>query len=243
MLTKLDQDYYLRAVDVDINGTWMPSAIFVRMQEIAEDHAASVGLGRVDLVDTMGFGWVLTRMHVQMKQYPRLAETIRVSTWPLKPTRLTFLRHFMFHNDRGEELGRASSQWVLFDIKDRILRRTSVLGDYPHDPNAEGVLPEPGKIILPKEMDKQCTRKVLYSDVDMNGHMNNTKYLNWMCELFSSDYLRRRRMHDIRINYIAEAYIDQEIDLYLQEGDGGHYICGKTGDKTVFDAYVNWMEE
>ncbi len=241
MLTRLEQDYYLRAFDVDINGAWMPSAIFVRMQEIAEDHAVLVGLGRVDLIDTIGLGWVLTRMHVNMQKYPRLGETIRVSTWPLKPTKLTFLRHFMFHNSQGEELGRAASQWVLFDIKERILRRTGVLGEYPHNPEAQSVLPAPGKIILPEKMQQADARRVLYSDVDMNGHMNNTKYLNWICELFPSSFLKAHRMGDIRINYISEAYIDQSIDLFTCEGNGGHYVCGKTEQKTVFDAHITWL--
>ncbi len=237
---RLDQDYYLRALDVDIKGEWMPSAIFVRMQEIAEDHATAVGAGRVDLVDEKGLGWVLTRMLVKMNKYPRIGQTIKVSTWPLKPTKLTFLRQFMFRGIDGELLGTASSQWVLFDIKERVLRRTVVLGDYPYDPKLAIKMGEPGKIILPAVMEKKMTRTVMYSDVDMNVHMNNTKYLNWICELFPSETLKEHSLEEIKINYIAEAYIDQQVGLYMKEGQGGHFICGKTGDKTVFDAFVRW---
>jgi medium-chain acyl-[acyl-carrier-protein] hydrolase len=240
MLKKLEQKYELRAMDVDIRGEWMPSAIFVRMQEIAEDHATAVGFGRVNLIDTFGFAWVLTRMHVRMRKYPRLGETIRVSTWPLKPTRLIFLRNFMFHNQTGEELGRAVSQWVLFDMRERTLRRTHVLGEYPFDPDAPILLPNPAKIILPSDMQPQGLRRVLYSDVDMNGHMNNTKYLNWICELFPVDILKQCRLSDIRINYIAEAYLDQDVCLLLGKACDDYYICGKTEGKTVFDACVTW---
>jgi len=240
MITKLEQDYYLRALDVDIKGEWMPSAIFVRMQEIAEDHAAAVGVGRVDLVDEKGLGWVLTRMHVKMDRYPSIGQTIRVSTWPLKPTKLTFLRQFMFRNKDGAVLGRASSQWVLFDIKQRMIRRSSTLGDYPYDPELLEILDEPGKILLPGDMERVATRTVMYSDVDMNEHMNNTKYLNWICELFPSDMLVEKRMETIRINYIAEAHIDQLVDIHMKADDGGYYVCGMTEGKTVFDAFVTW---
>ena len=239
-LTRLEQDYYLRALDVDIRGNWMPSAIFVRMQEIAEDHATAVGLGRVDLIDTKGLGWVLTRLNLGMERYPKIGQTIKVATWPLKPTKLLFLRHFMFWDDTGV-LGRASSQWVLFDIAERAIRRTATVGDYPYDPNEKGVIEEPGKIMLPSEMDEITTRKVMYSDVDMNRHMNNTKYLNWICELFPTEILQNRSIKNVKINYIAEAAIDQQVSLFTKEADGGWYVVGKTDGKTVFDSFVEWM--
>ena len=45
MLTKLEQEYTIRALDVDLKGVWRPSAVLTRMQEIAEDHAIAVGAG------------------------------------------------------------------------------------------------------------------------------------------------------------------------------------------------------
>jgi medium-chain acyl-[acyl-carrier-protein] hydrolase len=242
MLTRLNQEYYLRALDVDIKGKWMPSAVFVRMQEIAEDHATAAGLGRADLIEKQGYAWVLTRIHLKMKQYPNLAETIHVSTWPLKPTKLTFLRQFQFTDQQGRELGSASSQWVLFDIRDRVIRRTNMIGDYPYDPEAQPALEEPGKIILPKDMPNKAARTVMYSDVDMNGHMNNTKYLNWICELFDSEFLQKKELETVRLNYIAEPYIDQKVDLYMKQVDGSYYICGKTAEKTVFDSLIKWTD-
>lgn len=239
--TKLTQEYYLRAQDVDINGTWMPSAVFVRMQEIAEDNATAVGAGRVDMIDKLGFAWVLTRMYLEMDKYPRIGETIKVSTWPLKPTKLYFSRQFSFETQGGELLGKASSQWVLFDINQRQIKRSSELGDYPYDPELPRMLPEPKKLMLPKDMPVAAVRKVLYSDVDMNVHMNNTKYLNWICELFTSEWLMTNYLKTVKINYIGETYINQEVDLHKTEADGGFYIYGSSNDKIIFDAFTEWQ--
>ncbi|MDL2236707.1 hypothetical protein LJC56_02600 [Christensenellaceae bacterium OttesenSCG-928-K19] len=241
MTTRLEREHYLRAADVDINGKWMPSAVFVRMQELAEDHATKVGAGRIYLGETMGLAWVLTRVYLKMYRYPCLGDTITVATWPLKPTKLTFLRHFKMTDSTGDTLGVASSQWVLFDINDRILRRTAIIGDYPYDPDAPTMLEEPGKIKLPPDMEFKETRKVRYSDVDMNGHMNNTKYLNWICELFPSEHLKTKRIDEIKLNYIAEPYLDQNVDLFYKEADGGWFVCGKTEEKTIFDSFVTWI--
>lgn len=243
MLTKLEQDYYMRALDVDIKGDWMPSAILVRMQEIAEDNATAVGFGRAQLVESRGLAWILTRLHVQMDRYPKIAQTIRVSTWPTPPTKLTFLRQFAFHDMDGNCLGRASSQWVLFDIKERVMRRTKEIGEnYPVDPTLEIVLEDPKKIYMPDDMAEAQTRMVRYSDVDMNKHMNNVKYADWICELFDTETLKTRSIKNLKINFVAEAFLDQDVKLYMgtKTDDAGHYICGETEGKKVFDGYIEW---
>lgn len=141
-------------------------------------------------------------------------------------------------------LGRASSQWVLLDINERILRRSNAIGkEYPVDETLKKALVEPEKIKMPEHMELACTRTVLYSDVDMNGHMNNVKYANWICELFSSDVLKTKSMRNLKITYAAEAYLDQKVDLFFGAGETGYFICGKTEGKTVFDGFIEWQGE
>lgn len=234
-----EDTYTLRAVDVDINGTWMPSAIFAMAQELAELHAHLAGRGRRQLMEEFGICWIITRMYLVMEMYPRLGETVRAYTWPLAPTNLLFRRQFLFEDTEGRILGRASSQWALMDLKDRMLRRASAIGPYPFDSRAEAVLPDPRKIVMPPGMCEAAVRRVRYSDVDMNGHMNNTKYLNWLCELYPTDFLRTMQLSSCRIAYISEAAIDQKVVLLTKEEDG-MYVRGRTGDKNVFDAHLQW---
>lgn len=243
MITKLEQDYMIRAFDVDLNGTWRPSAILTRMQEIAEDHAIAVGFGRAYLVETMEMAWMLTRLHLQMKRYPALNENIKVITWPSKPTKLYFIRHTLFLDESGAELGRATSLWVMFNIKERYLCRTGDIGaNYPYDPDNGIALPEPTKIRMPDSMDFECTRHVAYSETDMNAHMNNAKYADWCCELFDADTLKKKQLRDLRINFIAEAYLGEPVDLYRSKDGDGCLVCGKRDGKTVFDASLTWEE-
>ncbi|MEF9987848.1 MAG: thioesterase [Christensenella sp.] len=243
-ITKLSQNYMLRAFDVDTKGQWQPSAILTRMQEIAEDHASVVHFGRKELVVERDMAWMLTRVHLEMKRYPKLNDNIKVITWPGKPSNVFFGRYTILLDEDGEELGRATSLWVLFNIKDRFLCRTGDIGDnYPYDLSHGTTLPDPTKIKLPKKMELLQTRTVGYSEVDMNGHLNNAKYANWICELFDDEILKRDSIKELKINYIAEAYMGQHVDLYMQETDGVYYVCGKTGDKRVFDASVTWNNQ
>lgn len=239
--TKLEQEYTVRAYDVDTKSKWRPSAILTRMQEIAEDHAILVNAGRNELVEERGLAWMLTRLHLEMKRYPDLMDEIKVVTWPGKPTRLFFIRHTMFLDAQGQELGRATSLWVLFNIRERSLCRTGDIGEnYPYDLSHGIALPDPTKIKLPKDMARVGLRTVSYSEVDMNGHLNNAKYADWICELFDLETLKKHSVKNFKINFVAEAYMGQDVVLYQKEVDGVHYICGKTGEKTVFDASVIW---
>lgn len=235
------QPYTLRALDVDLNGTWRPSAIFTLMQELAEAHAEYHEVGRVHLAESRGLAWVLTRMHLEMDRYPRIGDTIEALTWALEPTSMLFRRHFLFQDAHGIPLGRASSQWILLDLAERTIRRPAAIGGFPFDPDAPIVLPEPRKIRMPDALEEAAVRTVLYSDVDMNGHMNNTKYLNWICELQSTPFLESMQMQSVRIAYIAEAQIDQRITLLCQDSADEVYVRGQTDGNIVFEAHVHWQ--
>ena len=56
-------------------------------------------------------------------------------------------------------------------------------------------------------MEYKTSRTVAYSEVDMNRHLNNAKYADWVCELFDSETLKKDSIRDFRINFIAEAYM------------------------------------
>ncbi|MEG1657339.1 MAG: thioesterase [Christensenellaceae bacterium] len=240
MQTKFEQKMTLRATDVDVNANWRPSAILLNLQEIAEDHAVVMGCGR-EYLGKKNIAWVLTRLHLKMIHYPKLYETIKLCTWPAKPTKMFFVRHSMFFDDQNNELGASTSLWVLFDLKERFLCRSSALGkDYPYDLSHGIALKEPRKIKMPEDMPLAQKRTVSYSDMDMNGHMNNAKYADWVCELFDSNTLQTKTIADLKINYIAEAYMGQSIDLYKKMQDDIFYICGKIGDKVIFDSTVKW---
>jgi len=130
---------------------------------------------------------------------------------------------------------------VLFNIRERYLCRTGEIGEnYPYDLAHGTALAEPTKIKMPDNMEHLARRIVMYSDTDMNGHMNNAKYADWICELFSPDTLKNDQMADLRINYIAETYMDDVVDIYCKQLENTTLVCGKRNGHTVFDAAIEW---
>ena len=244
MIGQLTQAVTLRAFESDFaGGQWKPSGVLVRMQEIAEDHAIALECGRRDMVDVSGMVWMLTRLHLEMKKYPKIAQEIVVKTWHGKVERLTFPRYFSFEYPNGEQLGCATSDWVLFNIRDRKLMRPSAI---PVPYSADETLPisarMPMRIRLPQEMNVAEVRRVRYSDTDMNVHMNNAKYADWICDLFPTDRLLKQRLAELDITYSAEAAMDQMIELKTAEVEGRFYVSGETDGKAVFSATGLWAD-
>jgi medium-chain acyl-[acyl-carrier-protein] hydrolase len=244
MIGQLTQTITLRAFEADLaGGLWKPSGILIRMQEIAEDHAIALGCGRKNMVDDTGMVWMLTRLHLEMKKYPKIAQDVVIKTWHGKVERITFPRYFSFSYPNGEQLGCATSDWVLFNIRDRKLMRPSAI-TIPYEAD-ETLLPparNPMHILLPKQMEPAETRRVRYSDTDMNVHMNNSKYADWICDLFPTDKLLTQRLSELDIIYSAEAAMDQKIELKAANIDGRFYISGITQGKAVFSATGIWTD-
>ena len=46
--------------------------------------------------------------------------------------------------------------------------------------------------------------KVKYSDLDINMHVNNARYLNWITDSYPMEFLRRNYPVEIEVNYLSE---------------------------------------
>ena len=56
-------------------------------------------------------------------------------------------------------------------------------------------------------------RTVRYSDIDRNQHMNNTRYLEWVDDLFSAGFHRTHTLREILVDYLKECQEGDTLDL------------------------------
>lgn len=235
---ELKETLLLRACHCDVQGRWKPSAVLLTMQEVGEDHAAALGFSR-DFLVGHGMCWVLSRQKVMMRDYPRCGDEVRVITWPGPLQGLYFTRYFRFERPDGSLLGGAATAWVLFDLHERRLLRPAALpGRVPVHEGRQPLLELPGKL----HMDglTPCARRTVgYSDLDVNGHMNNASYADWVCDIADFARLSRRGLASWQINYINEGRQGQPIRLLTAQTDAGMLVQGlHDDDKTMFEAQI-----
>ena len=176
-----EEQFTTRWHDTDATLTVRPSQQLVYMQEMAFRHLDSVGrnLDRLRYEEQLAF--ILTRLTLNFYRPLHPMQSVRAQTWVSEGKGLNFPRYFRLINEDGEVAAEACSSWLLFDLR----KQTPVrVGAFEYGFDAEEPLPfsTPRRLALPDQMVEVGRRKILYSDIDYNGHMNNTRYPDMVCD-------------------------------------------------------------
>ena len=204
---------------VDCFGKLKLSSLLYYAQDVAGSHSELLGADHDSLAMQRLF-WAVTRHRVQITRLPMRGETITVETWPMPTTKIAFPRSMVAFDAQGNEVFRAISLWVLMDLENRnmVLPGKSGVTVNGSLTGSELALPHS---ILPKAMINRDTRRVTYSCLDRNNHMNNTKYLDWVDDLLPSDFHKSHDPQELIICYHAEAMENQQIFMDWELAENG----------------------
>jgi len=195
------------------------TSLFQLLQESAYLHAEMLGWGYQMLQDK-GWFWLLSKMKVEILQAPLWNEELRIQTAPYKPAGLWAPRDFLIHNKKGDLLCRATSHWLLVDKENkRPLPPAKLFGDLTFE-HEDGLCALPFSRIR-GEMDETSldSRTVYTSHLDQNGHMNNSRYVDFVMDSLSID--EQMQIKGLEIHYLQEAFTGDTLDVFRGE-DSGH---------------------
>jgi acyl-ACP thioesterase len=84
------------------------------------------------------------------------------------------------------------------------------------------------------EAEPVASHRVVYSDIDINGHVNSIKYIEHILDLFPLDTYRTRQLRRFEVAYVAEGYAGDTLLIYRQAVSDKEYdIEIKKDDGTV----------
>lgn len=178
------QDSFLvREFEVDTDGFALISVIANHMQHTAGVHAAALGYSMQALLEQQT-AWILNRFTFHIHRYPRAGETIHMETWPSGADRMLAYRDFELFDDEGALVLAGRTAWLILDLVRRRPMGTSEeileLGKlYERKARVEGVSRMPR---IQTEPVREVLIPVRRSDLDINRHVNNVKYLEWVLE-------------------------------------------------------------
>ncbi len=237
-----DQFIYRKQFDiehshVDRFGRTTPTALTYFIQEVAGEHSQLLQADDYFLQDKNLF-WAISRTRLEVSRLPHLGETVTLETWPMPTTRVAYPRAVVGYDSEGFQIFRAVSLWVLMDRTERtmVLPGKSgvtvegvIMGCEPEVPHAIGVLP----------MEQEVRRTVGYSLLDKNGHMNNTRYMDWLDDLLSSEFHREHTVREFTVCYMNEALEGDEIVLhYALSDEQALTVDARRGDTRIFSAQI-----
>ncbi|HOQ10623.1 MAG TPA: thioesterase [Syntrophomonadaceae bacterium] len=216
--------------DVDFTGRLKLSALFSFFQEIASLHSANLGTGLETIMQKAGVTWALIRIRVEITRYPVMNEEIILETWPQQPRSLEFSRDFLVKDREGNILVRAVSLWAIIDVHTRKLKRSKLIAvDYPPLREERALDCKLSKLKPFGQLEMVYKRTIAYSDVDVNGHLNNTRYVDFIMDCFSLETHKAYMVKAIEFNYAHEALPGDTVVLYKDvsaAADGLVYIAG-----------------
>ena len=229
--------------ELDFKGLWKPENIFLTMQDVAGKHAEKLGVG-YEKLKKMGITWVLIRTTLKMEKYPDAYTPVKVITWPEPEKRMLFPRFFMFQDEKGNLLGTASTLWALMDINSRTLVAPASKGIAVQTPVTPPLKLElPGKVKLPEGEITESTICPKYSDLDINNHVNNSRYIDWFTDQIPLEIHQKGILSEISVGYSKEIRSGESVKLEFSQNDNQFRMAGKEDDQVCFMVNATWKEE
>ena len=211
-----------------------PSALLVIAADIAGDDYSDRGLPH-DALLKEGVVFLVSRVRFSIKRRIRAEESIKLISYERRVTGPFCIRDYIVEDDRGEIIIAGRSAWIICDpVSRRILRPAS----FPHPiQNHEDIIldvGEPEKLKLPQDMEKVCERKVVYSDLDGNGHVNNSVYGDMASDVLPME-LFNGEIKEFAINFVKEARMGDPITIFRGKDGDREFIAGFLGDSLCFE--------
>lgn len=227
------ESFLVRPTECDMLGRMRLDALFIAMQEGGERHARGLGVG-YDALMAQGLFFVLARIHVRTQRAPRNGERVIHTTWPGTFNRFFFPRYHTFALEDGTPLAQAAGLWALLDTRNRRIASPAKMQlDFPDNSD----IPEP--VGLPLRLPTLCkdaetfSRAPVYSEFDVNGHVNNTRYVAWLCDALGVDALSEHYVGDLTAGYEKEIRGTQPLAFALsREGEAFSFrVSSDAGEK------------
>lgn len=220
-----ERELLLGSEHVDCFRRLRASTLFTLLQTASIRHTEELGMGRDKTLDK-GLLWVVARQYVVIGRMPVYDERITLRSWPGETMRVLFPRYYEILSQSGETLVRGSAVWSLMDAKERA---TAFPDEYGIEIAGVETGREPPYLTKLKTMEtpNRFDFTVPYSYVDLNGHMNNTRYFD-----LAEDHLPAAKagklLREVRTEYSAEARRDAVLHVAWGEENGTYYVNGST---------------
>ena len=247
---QFEKEYRVHVYEMDPDGTLSLPSLFNFMQDIASEHAENLGFGRSDLMKEKRF-WVLSRMYVEIEQWPKWEDKITIKTWPNGTDMLFALRNFEIRFTDGRLVAQATSSWLVLDyITRKIQRPENALSHLKRNfKPKDSPLRYASKLkIADGETIKSAVYRIKISDLDVNLHTNNVRYLHWINDTYDLDFVMKYSPKSVEINYLSESLFNEDIIVQttkenIDKGYFSHSVFRENDNKELCRIRIGWRSK
>jgi acyl-ACP thioesterase len=235
----------IRAFDVDANNRLKVSTIFDYFQDAASNDAERRNFG-YEVFIPMGLFWVLSWMKIECIDFPKFSDEVKIQTWGKKHYKLYSIRDYLLVNSDSKIICKGTSAWLLLDsktLRPKIL--PELFPDIKMFESKDALTDLPRKLIPSRDNEIIYSSQIRYSDLDLNQHANNAKYIELMLDCYDVDFHKNHTLKTLTISFNSETKYGDNIQLRkgIEVSNSlTHFIEAKNlkSEKIVFQASLEW---
>ena len=209
-MSKYSYEYDIKYQEVDGRKKLRLFNLENYLLEVAGTVADELNFG-IAALHPIGLTWILTRLSVEMYELPTHCERVRFETWIESNAHMLSTRDFRIYS--GDRLiGQCKSVWAVLDLNKREI--VNVFDTPMFEGCVDGEVLEMPRVRMTTipEPTGSVPHKVVYSDIDYNGHCNSCRYLQAMTDAYLPDYEGKKVRLDI--NYSKEVMLGETLQTY-----------------------------
>lgn len=233
--------------DVGLDRRLKLSCQLKLQQEVGELQLDTGGLGYEKLY-SLGLIFVLTHLNTVIYRAPVFGEDIRLLTWNRGARGAQYYRCYRFLDGADQTLIDSMTAFALVDAATHKLLRPSEFNRFGVKEFADRptTCPVPGHLKLPGKLQPAGERTIRWSDIDYNGHLNNSVYADIACDALPGG-MRHKRITGMSVSFVHEALEGDRMRLESAAMPSDHgfegWISGHLGEQRCFSACIRYIEE
>lgn len=235
---EMEVPYYF----VNFTGDIRLSALVDMMLLTSEKQLHQADADSSEMVKNNGLGWVVVQYHMDIKQMPKLGQKLKISTQATSYNKYFFYRDFWVEDEDGNKIVTAQSAFVLIDIKERKIVGAADRLEDKFGAEEVNKIQRFNRVKVPEDHDFEQAQHIGYYNIDVNKHVNNSYYFDWMVDTLDMDYIADHHIKSMDIKYDKELNMDSDPIAYAKLDNTNnksiHWI--KNGDVLNVVAQFEW---
>lgn len=243
----MEQEIYVKYHTVmepecDISKRIHLANIMRHAQQMGSEHLMSKNIDYNQMC-RQGMVFLVAKMRIDIMRRPTFGEKIKLTTIPMVPKGVQFIRDTVFETMDGEKLANVSISWLLIDPNTRKILRPKVFDIYGFHMNPnDGEKITTYRVRRPDGVGVSHLRQIKYTDLDYNGHVNNAVYASIICDYLPLQIFMEKEISHFGIMYHREAIAGQIMELeVIRQENGTYYIHGDVCLNSCFEAEISFQ--
>lgn len=247
--TIFTQEVAVAPYQCDISNHITVPMLLNLLMTVSENQSKSLGVDSLTLLKEQGIGWIVTSYEFDIKRLPQIGETVNISTRGTSYNKYFAFREFWVKDSNDNEIVKVNSIWALLNEQTRKMIPVTEKDVARYNSQLVKKMPRLSRPIKVDRDNIWQTKQyqVRYGDIDLNGHVNNVHYFDWLLDTLPMSFLMQHQPQTISIRFENEVKYQNEVTSVLTKTTQDSQIQTNHeinfDDLTAIKATITWKEE